>query len=48
MSRIVKWNPEDGEEVLWVCPSCDAHLNADCVGVECPSCKTVIDEPEAV
>ena len=24
--------------LLWVCPVCDAHLNADSVGDICPSC----------
>lgn len=33
------WNEEiDGDEMLWVCPHCDAHLNADSVGENCPRC----------
>lgn len=33
-----RWNEDMGEERLWVCQSCDAHLDADCVGNECPVC----------
>ncbi len=46
MSRIVKWKPDDGEEVLWVCPTCDAHLHADCVGDACPTCGESVADDE--
>jgi rubrerythrin len=46
MVRVVKWTEADGEEMLWVCQSCDAHLNADCVGNACPVCGVSVDEDD--
>jgi rubrerythrin len=34
-----KWKPDMGEERLWICPHCDAELDADCVGDTCPVCR---------
>jgi tRNA(Ile2) C34 agmatinyltransferase TiaS len=42
--RIKYWKNEDGDEMLWVCPSCDAHLNSDCIGYQCPACENEIEE----
>lgn len=44
MGRAVRWKEEDGEDMLWVCPTCDSHLNADCVAANCPICGAAIDE----
>ncbi len=44
MSRAVYWKEWMGEDQLWVCPSCGAELNSDCVGSECPACKTELDD----
>jgi rubrerythrin len=30
--------------MLWVCPSCDAHCDADWVGETCPNCKEKIQD----
>lgn len=46
MSNPIYWEEEDGEEMLWVCVSCDAHLNADCVGETCPACGVDADDEE--
>lgn len=46
MSRIVKWREGDCEELLWVCVSCGAELNADCVGADCPACGVEIEEED--
>ena len=36
--RIVRWREGDPEDTLWVCQSCGAELNSDCVGDTCPVC----------
>jgi rubrerythrin len=46
MSRVVKWEEGDPDDVLWVCPSCDAHLHADCVGDHCPCCNAPVEDEE--
>jgi rubrerythrin len=46
MSRIIKWEEGDPEDLLWVCPYCGEELNADCVGDKCPACGADLDEEE--
>ncbi len=46
MSRAVKWTEEMGEDRLWVCQSCGAELDADCVGETCPSCGEDVEDEE--
>lgn len=38
------WHEDDGEDMLCVCQVCDAHLNADAIGDECPRCGAPVDE----
>lgn len=44
MGNWRRWQEDDGEEVLWVCPLCDAHVHADSVGNQCPECGEPIEE----
>ena len=44
MKRIVKWKEGDPEDQLWVCLSCGAELNADCVG---DALNEALDERDA-
>jgi rubrerythrin len=44
MSRIVYWKEGDPEDQLWVCVSCGAELNADCIGDDCPACGVSLSE----
>jgi rubrerythrin len=47
MSRAVKWREGiDPDDALWVCVSCGAELNSDCVGDECPVCHTPVEDME--
>jgi rubrerythrin len=32
-----------GEDRLWICPHCDAELDADAVGDKCPACGTELE-----
>lgn len=42
----VKWDESMSEDRLWVCPHCDAELDADSVSVECPACGVKLEDPE--
>lgn len=47
MARVpTKWREDMGEDRLWVCQSCGAELDADCVGDECPVCHTHASDDE--
>jgi rubrerythrin len=35
-----------GEERCWVCPHCDAELDADAVGDTCPACGVKLEDDE--
>jgi rubrerythrin len=42
---IQRWRKGvDGEDELWVCWTCDAHLHVDSVGSACPVCGESADE----
>jgi predicted RNA-binding Zn-ribbon protein involved in translation (DUF1610 family) len=42
----VYWKEGDPEDQLWVCPSCGAELNSDCVADKCPACGTDIEDED--
>lgn len=37
----------ENEGRLWICPSCDAHCDADEAGEGCPKCGEPADDGEA-
>jgi rubrerythrin len=46
--RIDYWDKDvDPKNMLWVCQSCDSHLNSDCVGDKCPACSADATEQDA-
>ena len=43
--RVIRWDKDiHHTDDLWVCPTCDAELDADCVGDRCPACDVVVDD----
>jgi rubrerythrin len=41
-----QWIEEDGEDMLWNCPSCGRDINADHVGEKCPACDAPVEDDD--
>lgn len=41
-----QWIEEDGEDMLWNCPSCGRDINSDYVGETCPACDAPVEDDD--